>query len=133
MKEIKVVAAIIENDQKELLCALRSSDMTLPNHWEFPGGKVENNENLYTALEREIAEELQCKIEANEVFHENTHQYDGFLIRLITIKCNIIDGIPNPSEHAEILWVNRERLGSLVWAPADIPAVELLIAEGSAN
>ncbi|MDU1687473.1 MAG: 8-oxo-dGTP diphosphatase MutT, partial [Clostridium perfringens] len=29
-KTVKVVGAIIENKKKEILCALRSKDMTLP-------------------------------------------------------------------------------------------------------
>ena len=52
-KTIKVVAAIIENENKEILCALRSPEMTLPNMWEFPGGKVEENESLFEAIERD--------------------------------------------------------------------------------
>ena len=60
-KRVKVVAAIIENEQNEILCALRSPVMSLPNKWEFPGGKVEKGEDIYSALEREISEELGCK------------------------------------------------------------------------
>ena len=56
-KTIKVVAAIIENENNEILCALRSPEMTLPNQWEFPGGKVEQGESLFEAIEREIKEE----------------------------------------------------------------------------
>ena len=55
-KSIKVVAAIIENDNNEILCALRSPSMSLPNMWEFPGGKVEEGESLGAAIEREIRE-----------------------------------------------------------------------------
>ena len=40
-KVVKVVAAIIENEEHEILCALRSPEMSIPNMWEFPGGKVE--------------------------------------------------------------------------------------------
>ena len=54
---IKVVAAIIENENNEILCALRSPEMSLPNLWEFPGGKVESNESLFDAIEREIHED----------------------------------------------------------------------------
>lgn len=61
-KHLKVVAAIIENDQNEILCALRSPQMTQANMWEFPGGKVEQDEDLFSALKREIDEELGCKI-----------------------------------------------------------------------
>jgi 8-oxo-dGTP diphosphatase len=129
MKEMKVVAAIIENEQQELLCALRSPDMSLPNHWEFPGGKVEENEDLFTALEREIHEELDCTIKATKLFHHNIHQYEGLIIHLITIKCTIIEGTALAKEHSKLIWLKRENLLSLKWAPADVPAVELLKSE----
>ena len=37
-KLVEVVAAVIENENNEILCALRSPIMTLPNMWEFPAG-----------------------------------------------------------------------------------------------
>ncbi|WP_174880612.1 NUDIX domain-containing protein, partial [Metabacillus niabensis] len=61
-KTVKVVAAIIENDNNEILCALRSPEMSIPNMWEFPGGKVEKDEDIYSALVREIKEELNCTV-----------------------------------------------------------------------
>ncbi|TWI58187.1 8-oxo-dGTP diphosphatase [Halalkalibacter nanhaiisediminis] len=42
-KAIKVVAAIIENEQNEILCALRSPHMSMPTMCEFLGGKVEQD------------------------------------------------------------------------------------------
>ncbi|MDR4947193.1 (deoxy)nucleoside triphosphate pyrophosphohydrolase [Neobacillus cucumis] len=129
-KKVKVVAAIIENDQQEILCALRSPEMSIPNRWEFPGGKVEANEDIYSALEREIDEELSCKIETfKEVFNDNVHEYETFIINLISIKCRIVEGTPTPSEHSKLIWFKRDNLDSLKWAPADIPAVEQLIQE----
>jgi 8-oxo-dGTP diphosphatase len=129
-KLVKVVAAIIENDSKEILCALRSHEMTIPNMWEFPGGKVEANEDIFSALEREISEELDCIIETNkEVFNDNTHEYETFIINLLSIKCRVLEGLPKASEHSKLIWLNRENLDSLKWAPADIPAVEQLIDE----
>ncbi|WP_251551097.1 (deoxy)nucleoside triphosphate pyrophosphohydrolase [Neobacillus muris] len=129
-KLVKVVAAIIENEQQEILCALRSPEMSIPNRWEFPGGKVEANEDIYSALEREILEELGCKIETfNEVFHDNTHEYETFIINLISIKCRVVEGTPTKSEHSKLVWLKRDNLDSLKWAPADIPAVEQLIQE----
>lgn len=124
-----MVAAVIENEEKEILCALRSPEMSIPNMWEFPGGKVEVNEDIYSALEREIEEELNCKIKAKIIFNENVHEYETFIINLISIKAELIDGIPMVSEHSKLIWLKRENLGSLIWAPADIPAVEQLIQE----
>lgn len=128
-KTVQVVAAVIENERHEILCALRSQNMSLPNMWEFPGGKVEQEENLFIALERELSEEMSCKIQAQEVFHENIHEYDTFIIQLITIKAKLIQGIPQKREHAQLVWLQRENLLSLHWAPADIPAVKALMEE----
>jgi len=128
-KTVKVVAAIIENEKEEILCALRSPVMAIPNMWEFPGGKVEKDEDIYSALQREIEEELHCQIETKELFNENIHEYETFIINLIAIKCRIIDGTPTPTEHSKLVWLKRENLDSLKWAPADIPAVEQLINE----
>ena len=118
-KTIKVVGAIIENSNSEILCALRSPNMSMPNLWEFPGGKIENGESNGQAIEREIEEELSCKVEYIEDFNDNTHEYEN----LITVKCKLIEGTPTTSEHSKLIWLKRENLDSLKWAPADIPAV----------
>jgi len=128
-KTIKVVGAVIENEENEILCALRSPSMSMPNLWEFPGGKVENGENLEEAIEREIKEELNCIIEFSSVFNDNTHEYDNIIVNLITVKCKIISCNPTASEHSKLIWLKRENLPSLRWAPADIPAVEQLVLE----
>lgn len=128
-KLIKVVGAVIENENNEILCALRSPDMSLPNMWEFPGGKVEKAENLKEAIEREIQEELDCKIEFLDTFNDNTHEYDNFIVNLITVKCKLVSGTPTANEHSKLIWLKRENLDSLKWAPADIPAVMQLISE----
>lgn len=128
-KLIKVVGAIIENENNEILCALRSLNMTLPNMWEFAGGKIEEGESLSEALEREIREELDCTIKCSSVFNDNTHEYDNIIVNLITLKCKLVSGTPKAKEHSKLLWLNKENLRSLVWAPADIPAVNQLLEE----
>jgi 8-oxo-dGTP diphosphatase len=128
-KLIKVVGAIIENENNEILCALRSPKMALPNLWEFPGGKIEGIETLKQAIEREIKEELDCNVEFIDVFNDNTHEYDKFIVNLITVKCRLMTGTPKISEHSKLVWLHRENLVSLKWAPADIPAVDQLLAE----
>jgi 8-oxo-dGTP diphosphatase len=128
-KTVRVVAAVIENEQKEILCALRSPQMVIPNLWEFPGGKVEDGEDVYSALEREISEELECKIKAEDLFNENIHEYDSFIIHLVAIKGRVVEGSPKPTEHSKLLWLKRENLHSIRWAPADIPAVDQLTNE----
>ncbi|MCC3867731.1 (deoxy)nucleoside triphosphate pyrophosphohydrolase [Terrisporobacter mayombei] len=126
-KTIKVVAAIIENENNEILCALRSPDMSIPNQWEFPGGKVEEGETLFEAIEREIQEELSCTVKAVDEFDENTHEYEKVIVNLIGIKCKLVEGTPVAREHSKLVYLKKENLNSLVWAPADVPIVENLI------
>lgn len=128
-KLVKVVGAIIENENNEILCALRSPDMSLPNLWEFPGGKLEAGESYKEAIEREIMEELGCSVRFIDIFNDNTHEYDAFIVNLVTVKCILVSGTPTASEHSKLIWLKRENLNSLKWAPADIPAVEDLIEE----
>jgi 8-oxo-dGTP diphosphatase len=70
-KIVKVVAAIIENEKGEILCALRSPQMSMPNMWEFPGGKVE---------ERTFFIET-----TKEIFNDTIYEYEKFIINLISI------------------------------------------------
>jgi len=128
-KTIKVVGAIIENESNEILCALRSPIMSLPNMWEFAGGKIEGNETLKEAIEREIKEELACNVEFIDVFNDNTFEYDKFIVNLITVKCRITCGTPTASEHSKLIWLHRDNLLSLNWAPADMKAVNQLATE----
>ena len=128
-KTVHVVGAIIENENKEILCALRGPEMTLPNYWEFPGGKIEEGESKEEALVREIDEELGCKIEVLQHVDDTTYEYEKVIVRLETYLSRIIGGTPKISEHAEIKWVPRKELNTLNWAPADIPAIEKLLSD----
>ena len=127
-KKVKVVGAVIENEQGEILCALRSPIMTLPNLWEFPGGKIEEGELPKQSLVREIQEELECEIEVHELVADIVHEYPTFIINLITYKATIVNGTPVMKEHAELKWVPVEQLRTLEWAPADVPTIDALLA-----
>lgn len=126
MKKITVVGAVIQDEQSRILCALRSPNMVLPNVWEFPGGKVEDNENFEQALTREIREELNIEIYVHEKITEVTHQYEAVEVNLHTYWCSISSGVPKANEHQELMWIPKEKLENLEWAPADIPTVDLI-------
>lgn len=125
-KKVHVVGAVIENTNGEILAALRGPEMTLPNYWEFPGGKIEANETKQEALKREILEELGCVIEVYAPVEDTTYEYEKVIVRLETFMAKVVEGVPKVSEHAELKWIPREMLSSLNWAPADIPAIEKL-------
>ncbi|WP_313236624.1 (deoxy)nucleoside triphosphate pyrophosphohydrolase [Sporosarcina ureae] len=125
-KNVHVVGAVIENEKGEVLAALRSPMMTLPNYWEFPGGKIETGETHQEALRREIQEELGCTITVGEAVEDTTYEYEKVIVRLETFMAKIVKGKPVVTEHAELRWIAKDQLHTLDWAPADIPAIEKL-------
>lgn len=125
-KRVSVVGAVIFNERNEVLCALRSPKMSLPNYWEFPGGKINEGEMPQEALIREIKEELGCLITVGEKIEEVDYEYENIIVHLVTYKANIKSGIPKALEHAELIWVHVNNLLGLKWAPADLPTLEVL-------
>lgn len=124
-KYINVSGAVIVLDGR-VLCAQRGSSGSLPGLWEFPGGKIEQGETARSALEREIVEELGCRVRAGQEVTSTTYEYDFGVVTLTTFLCELTEGTPVPTEHQAVRWLKPSDLRSLEWAPADLPAVAIL-------
>lgn len=124
---INVSCAIIINDKNKVFVAQRSSAMHLPLKWEFPGGKVEEDETAEESLIREIKEELGIGIEIIRSLDPNTHAYGDKVIHLIPFIAKIQQGSIHLKEHADYLWLNPNELLDLDWAEADIPIVKAFL------
>ena len=131
-KQINVVGAVIRRDGT-ILCAQRGLSGSLPGMWEFPGGKIEFGETPREALQREIVEELDCEVSVGELVTTTAHEYDFGVVNLTTFYCELINGTPVLSEHEAVRWLLPSELHTLHWAPADIPAVELIESEALAR
>lgn len=125
LKQINVVGAVINQDGR-ILCAQRGPSGSLGGMWEFPGGKIENGESPRDALIREIDEELHCEIAVGEKVTTTRHEYDFGVVTLTTFWCALVAGTPKLTEHAEVRWLSPGELDQLEWAPADVPAVEII-------
>jgi len=115
---IEVVCAVICREEKVLLCQ-RGTGAHLAGEWEFPGGKVEENEEPRMALVREIREELGCEVEVGEPLSAVEHCYPEIAIRLQPYRCVVSAREPLALEHEEIGWFDCEEVSALRLAEAD--------------
>ncbi|MDQ7949546.1 MAG: (deoxy)nucleoside triphosphate pyrophosphohydrolase [Pedobacter sp.] len=125
---IDVACAIIINERKEILVTQRSASMKLSLKWEFPGGKIEKDESAEACLIREIKEELDINIIIKQALKPNEYHYNDFSIRLIPFICEITSGEIKLTEHAAYIWLQKDKLGELDWAEADISTAQYLIS-----
>ncbi len=117
-----------------LLAARRTAPPQFAGMWEFPGGKIEPEENAEHALHRELDEELGVRVRLGDEL-EGTSAEGWPLNERAAMRvwfAEVLDGEPRPlQDHDELRWVdlqNRGEVLDLPWIPADLPIVEALLA-----
>jgi 8-oxo-dGTP diphosphatase len=125
MKAIEVVAAVMYNQENQILIARRKREKSQGGKWEFPGGKVEEGESHQLALERELMEELNVVGKAGQLIGHNTHHYPNKKITLYAYKTEFISGEFKLIDHDQIEWISAECLSKYDLAEADIPIAKL--------
>ena len=125
---IVAAAAIIDADGRVLL-AQRPQNKNMGGLWEFPGGKVEENETPESALIRELREELAIDTEKSCLAPLTfvSHRYDDFHILLMLYVCRKWQGSPAPQENNPITWVRPQKLKDYPMPAADKPLVAMLL------
>ena len=124
MKTINVVAAIIISGNQVLATQRGYGDFE--GGWEFPGGKVEENETPTEAIKREIMEELNLTINVGELLHTVEYDYPKFHLSMDCFVCNIVSGDMVLTEHMGTKWLTKDTLYSVDWLPADVELIPLI-------
>ncbi len=118
---IDVTCAIIRNEENEVLVVQRGEKTDHPLKWEFPGGKVTDDESDEECIVREIDEELSIGIVIYGRMDPVEHDYGYKKIRLIPFICDTLDEKPALIEHTAYKWLPAEKLLSVDFSEADIP------------
>jgi mutator protein MutT len=130
---IVVVAALIEDDGRLLVCQRRRGD-AFELKWEFPGGKVQAGEEPRKALERELREELGVESEIGEEIYRTRHFYAQMdrPVELVFFPAKVDAGKVKNLAFEQMTWTEPEKLPALDFLPADRGLVEKL-ARGSVH
>lgn len=120
------MAAIIFLNDKVLI-GRRNATQALGGYWEFPGGKLEDNESLVECLYREIQEELGVSVNiSNDIFAEYSYEYDGRKIQRVAMFANINEELSNSTAHDLLAWVRPNDLLNYKLVPSDISIAKKL-------
>ena len=123
---ITVVAALIEKDGKYLIARRSTGSSDVLGKWEFPGGKVEQEETEENAIEREIKEEFEMNIKAIKFLVNNVCEYPSKTIDLRLYECKHMSGKFSLHDHSEYRFVDKEDIINFDLCPADIPLAEFV-------
>ena len=117
----RVVCAVVERNGKYLcMKRTRSRYAYISEHWEFPGGKVEQGECDHEALLREIREEMRWDIFVGRKIAEFDYDYPHFSTRLVAYLCRCDDEDSfKLMDHLDYRWLAADELESLEWTAAD--------------
>ena len=120
----QVVAALIVKDDEILICQ-RTEHQPHPLKWEFPGGKIETNEEPTGALCRELEEELGIKAELGAEVATIQHHYpNGNSVELHFYLVKKFEGDIKNLVFENIRWAKRIELPSFDFLEADIALVQ---------
>lgn len=125
---IHVVAAIIRQrgNHRRFLIAQRPKGKHLADYWELPGGKVETNESVHQALQRELGEEIGIRALTATPFMQVFYRYPERNILLDTWMVDAYAGEVNACEQQLVAWIEIEEIDSYPFPPADIPILDAL-------
>lgn len=116
MKTIKVVAAIIEKENKILIAQRLKGEFA--GLWEFPGGKIEPLETKEHAIIREIEEEFDTELNIESYLTTVEHQYNSFYLVMDCFICTIKKGDLILHDHMAYRFINPTE-NNIEWVPAD--------------
>lgn len=124
---LQVVAGIIGISGYYLICRRHARSARFPLKWEFPGGKVEENESPSEALRRELHEELGIRVISSESYFNYRYQYAGeepfeLLFFLVGEYENTVQNL----QFSKTAWVRPDQIHRFDLLEGDLPFLDKL-------
>ncbi|MEZ4704802.1 MAG: NUDIX domain-containing protein [Bdellovibrionota bacterium] len=124
---LKVSAGVIFTPQRQILVGKRRQWDRGGGLWEFPGGKLEQEENFLEALVRELSEELEKTFTNVFPLHEAHYDYPTHSVWIVFFGCPVSSPWEVKSTaHDEVQWMELSELSRLEFLQANQELVKKL-------
>lgn len=120
------IGIICDSSTDAVLVCLRPPDSAQGGKWEFPGGKVEQDETVFQALRRELGEETGIFTESAHSLIQVDYDYSEGGVRLHVWMIDHWSGSIEAKEGQIVRWVPRSDLNDMVMPPANAPIIKAL-------
>lgn len=124
---VEVVAAVIMRPDGQFLLTRRPGGKIYSGYWEFPGGKVEKNESLLHALERELWEELGTQLRHAYPWITRVFTYSHATVRLHFFRVVEWEGKLSAREKQGLFWQWPHQVTVSPILPANGPILQSLL------
>lgn len=123
---VHVAVAVIQNSHGQYLIAKRPQEAHQGGLWEFPGGKVEDNETVLNALKRELFEETGLSFIQATPLIQIHHDYGDKTVLLDVFCIEGVTGKAFGKEGQEICWVKQGELDLYGFPAANLPIIKAI-------
>ena len=115
-----MAGALIDADGRVLITK-RPNGKEMAGLWEFPGGKIKNNETPEDGLIREIKEEIGVNLNSHCIapLSFSTHIYNDLSFTILLYVSRKWEENPSPLIHSEISWLHPKDLRNYRMLPTN--------------
>ena len=119
--------AVLVRPDGQVLLGKRPEGKPWAGWWEFPGGKIEEGESAFHALQRELDEELGTRAIEAYSWLTRTFDYPEKTVKLHFFMVRRWTDEPHGREGQEISWQNPAALNVTPMLPANEPVLAALL------
>lgn len=131
LKRIEVAVGVLFRQQagygREVLVAQRLVKDRYFQKWEFPGGKLESGETPFSALCRELNEELAINVLKATPLIQLDHNYPDRHVRLHVFEINDFAGELQGKEGQAIQWLKPQQCAEIEFLQANEPIISAIL------
>jgi len=123
--EVHIAIGVIRK-KGQILITKRKSDGLLGGLWEFPGGKIKEDESSEEACIREIKEEVNLDIEIISHMAHVMHAFTHFKLQMDVYECRYLSGRVRLHGPVDFRWIKPNEMGKFPFPGANHKFMHLI-------